>query len=116
MRLSPARIAAMLVIVASDATAQAPTYLAPAEVARVIADGRPWNVAAAGRPDARMTLNRDGTGTFGGPITMPVNWRFNGNAFCIETTFADTKCLQYKPIAGGYEGYANGKLDLTLKR
>jgi len=91
-------------------------FLLARDVVRAIADGRPWKGAAADGPSVRITLNKDGTGTFEGPLTMTISWQIKGEDFCIDVRIGGTKCLRFKPAAGGYEGYAGNKLDLTLKR
>lgn len=100
----------------APALAQAPEFLPVTEAIKRVADGKTWNGEGSGRPAAKITLNRDGTGTFEGPITMSISWERQGEDMCVNFKMAGTKCMRFRAIAGGYEGYITGKLDLKLTR
>ena len=110
---SIAHLAAAL-LVAPPADAQ--TVMAPAEAARILADGQPWSVTTSEGRKARMTLNRDGSGTFEGPITMGISWQIKAEDLCIDLKRAGNKCMRFRPTSGGYEGYRGAALDLTFTR
>jgi hypothetical protein len=90
--------------------------MAPSEAVKAIVDGRPWSAVPAGGPSAKITLKKDGTGTFEGPLTLSINWEVRGQEFCLILGFPGTKCVRFQRVENGFEGYAGGKLDLTLSR
>lgn len=95
--------------------AQAGEFLAPTEAVKVIIDGKPWSALSGEGRSATITLNRDGTGTLQGPITLSISWEVKGHDVCLNLK-VDLLCLRFRPIAGGYAGYKGQKLDLTLSR
>lgn len=102
-------------IAPTDVSAQTSEFLAPAEAVRVIMDGRPWSaLSGEGRP-AIITLNRDGTGTLVGPITLSISWEVKGQDVCLNLK-VDAMCIRFRPVAGGYAAYEGRKLNLTLSR
>jgi hypothetical protein len=101
---------------AIPAFAQSPQFLPADEAIKRVMDGRPWNGLTATGRNARITLNRDGTGTFEGPVTMSISWERKDEDICLNLKIAGTKCLRFRPITGGYEAYAANKLDLTFSR
>lgn len=96
--------------------ARAQSFMAPAEAARVLADGKPWSVTTGEGRKARITLNRDGSGTFEGPITMPIGWKTDGEDLCIDLKRAGARCLRFKATGAGYDGYRGDKVDLAFAR
>ncbi len=96
--------------------APTPQYLPTAEVVRQVMDGRPWNGLSASGRQARITLNKDGSGTFEGPMTMSISWTIKQNDICLNLGFAGTKCLRFVAIPKGYQAYNEGKVDLTFTR
>lgn len=107
-------LVAAALLVTPPAVAQ--SFMAPAEAARLLADGQPWSVTTSEGRKARMTLNRDGSGTFEGPITIGISWRVKAEDLCIDLKMAGNKCLRFRPTSGGYEGYRGAALDLTFTR
>lgn len=97
-------------------TAQQATYLPTAEAVGRVMDGKPWNGLTADGRKARITLNKDGSGTFEGPITMSISWERKGEDICLNLRMAGTKCVRFVAIANGYQAYNAGKLDLTFTR
>jgi hypothetical protein len=97
-------------------TAQQAIYLPTADAVRVVMDGRPWNGLTADGRKARITLNKDGSGTFESPITMSIIWEQRGQDICLNLRMAGTKCVRFIAIANGYQAYNAGKLDLTFTR
>lgn len=96
--------------------AQQVSYLPAADAVRRVMDGKPWNGLTSNGRNARITLNKDGSGTFEGPITMSISWERKGEDICLNLRMAGTKCLRFVAIANGYEAYNAGKLDLTFTR
>lgn len=104
-------------LLAGPATATAAADVVPAATAvKIIADGAPWSALTANGRRAKITLNRDGTGTFEGPITMSISWAVEKEFVCLNLMMAGRKCLQFRKVLSGYEGLADGKVDLTLSR
>jgi hypothetical protein len=111
----------MLVLLATlptsrPALAQTPEFLNPGDAVKAVVDGRPWSALTGNGRKARITLNKDGTGTFEGPLTLSITWEIKAADLCLKLGFPGTKCIRFRRIANGYEGYADGKLDLTLTR
>jgi hypothetical protein len=102
-------------MVPANAFAKPGEFLAPAEAVKVIMDGRPWSAVSGEGRRATLTLNRDGTGTFEGPITLSISWEVKGQNVCLYLK-VDTLCVRFRPVAGGYAAYEGEKLDLTLSR
>lgn len=103
-------------LVTAPVSAQAPEFLPVNQAVKVIADGNPWSALTANGRRAKITLNKDGTGKFEGPITLSISWEVEGQNLCIKLGMPGTKCLRFRQMASAYEGFAGGKLDLTLSR
>jgi hypothetical protein len=74
-----------------------------------VADGKPWNLMASKTKGGRLTLNADGTGTMAaGIMHTNVTWLQDGDFTCIKMGWMGQHCIQFVPIAGGYEGYEEG--------
>lgn len=91
-------------------------FLAPSQAVKVLMDGHPWLAEATNRPRAKMTLNADGTGLFEGPGTFPMSWEIKGQDICLNLRIAGVRCLRFRQVAGGFEGYMGQTLDLKLSR
>jgi hypothetical protein len=102
------------VMVAAPARAQ--DFLSPGEATRVLMDGRPWAAVTTDGRRAKITLNKDGTGSFEGPFTFSLTWEVRGRDVCLHISIAGTKCVRFQPVADGYAGYNGTTLDLTLTR
>lgn len=109
-------IAALLGIAMFGAVAAAETFLPPANAVKLLADGRPWSAVTADNRQARMTLRPDGTGSFEGPFTLPVAWSIKGQDVCFALGIVGTKCLRFRRIDGGLEGWQGAVADLKLTR
>lgn len=74
LRLATAAVAIFASIPVSAAEGQG--YLLPQKAAAILADGVPWSAHAPNGRTFKLTLNRDGTGSIGGPLmfTLSVNW------------------------------------------
>jgi hypothetical protein len=111
-----------LIVLASNAVssplaqAQAPDFLPANQAVKAMMDGRPWNGLTSEGRRAKFTFNKDGTGTFEGPITMSISWEQKADAVCLNLRMAGTKCFRFRAIAGGFEGYIGNKLDATFTR
>lgn len=102
----------------ASAPALAQQFLRPADAVRLIMDGRPWSAQASDGKTLKITLNRDGTGSAQGPMpfALSVSWEVKGEDVCLHIGPAGTKCVRFRQVAGGFEGFAGGRLDLTLQR
>jgi hypothetical protein len=116
MRFTYETVLLFSVLAVQPAIAQSPQFISAPDAIKVVMDGCPWNGLTADGRKARITLNKDGTGTFEGPITMSISWELKKDDICLNLKIAGTKCLRFRPIAGGYEAYNAGKLDLTFTR
>ena len=105
--------------IALPANAQLPPgFLPPAAAVKVIMDGRPWSAQTAEGRQMQATFNPDGTASMKGPMPFPMSatWKVKGEEICLETSVAGTKCLRFRPVPGGFEGWNGPKADITLKR
>lgn len=109
-------VLAIALLAATPLAAQAPPYIPVDQAVKIIADGGPWSALTANGRRAKLTLNKDGTGKFEGPITLSISWDVQGQNLCIRLGMPGTKCLRFRQVANAFEGYADGKLDLTLSR
>lgn len=98
-------------------TEQTP-FLTSAQVSRFIMDGKPWSAQASDGKRLTITLNRDGTGSAQGPMpfAMSVTWEAKGETICIQTGPGGTKCVRFRRVPGGFEGWNGNLLDLKLTR
>lgn len=86
-------------------------------LARQLADGRPWSLAAAGGRSAILTLNPDGSGTIKGPpIPISPSWRETPAGMCLNLGPAGERCVTLRRIDNGFEGYKDGMLELRMTR
>ena len=113
-------LAAAAIAGASPAAGQspAPEFLAPTQAVRVIMDGRPWSAQVSDGKNLKITLNKDGTGSAQGPMpfALPVSWEIKGDAVCLHVGPAGTKCVRFRQVAGGFEGWKGNQVDLKLTR
>lgn len=114
MARSSLALVAALTIGSVPATAQ--SFMPLHEATRAVADGKPWSVTTSEGRQAKMTLNSDGSGKFEGPITMTITWQINGEEMCLNLKMAGTKCLRFRAIKGGYQGFQGQAVDLTFVR
>ena len=91
-------------------------FLSPTQAVHVLADGQPWSVATADGKRANMTFNKDGTGSFEGPITLSTSWEIKGQEICVNLRIAGVKCLRFRRVVSGLEAYQGSTLDLRLSR
>ncbi len=99
-------------------TGQGGDFPAPAQVAKSLIDGRPWKVSSADGNSGSLTLNPDGTGSMKGPMpwALSSSWEIKGREICISVSIGGTKCLLFRQVAGGFEGWRNNKVDIKLSR
>lgn len=116
MRLGISLVTLSALLTTSPAAAQAPEFLSPNDAVKLIMDGRPWNSVRADGRKAKITLNRDGTGTAEGPITFSISWEIKQEDICINLRMAGIKCVRFRPVAGGYQSFSAGNLDATFTR
>lgn len=85
---------------------------------QLIADGQPWTGLVADGKRATITLNKDGTGSLKGPMPMALSiaWQIKGPDVCLDISIAGTKCLRFRQVAGGFEGWAGNAVDMKLSR
>jgi hypothetical protein len=113
-----ARLAFAVFMLASQAAAQVPetAFVPVARAVELLADGRPWSAVAAEGRRAQIVLQKDGTGTFAGPMTLSIAWRVEGETLCLAIPVAGTRCLRFREIAGGVQGFRDSRPDLALTR
>jgi hypothetical protein len=109
------RLAALLAPIAIATPIVAQEFLPVEQAAKLLSDSRPWAAVKDGR-NARLTFAPDGTGSFEGPVTMPISWSVKGQEICMELRFAGAPCLRFRRIAGGLLGYSGKAEDLRLTR
>lgn len=102
--------------IATSGVAAAQPFLPPPEAIKILADGGPWTAQVSGGMKAKITFNKDGTGVFEGPLTLPTTWAIKGDAICLNLRVASTKCLRFRQTKGGLEGWEGDKLDIRLTR
>lgn len=117
-RIEAISLAALVTSVATPAAGQNPQFLAPAQAVQVLMDGQPWSAQAANGRNIKITLNKDGTGSAQGPMPFPlsVSWEVKGEAVCLNVGPAGTKCLRFRKVADGFEGWLGNQVDLRLTR
>lgn len=96
----------------------APSFLAPAQAVRIIMDGQPWSAQSADGKNLKITLNKDGTGSAKGPMpfALTVAWEIKDESVCLTLGPAGTKCVRFRQVAGGFEGWNGSQVDLKLVR
>lgn len=114
---------AMAIASATGLSASSPAYgqvaaefLSPTQAVQVLADGRPWSATTADGKRANMVFNKDGTGSFEGPITLSTSWEIKGQEICVNLRIAGVKCLRFRRVVSGLEAYQGPTLDLRLSR
>lgn len=103
---------------AAIAQIPAPAFLAPEQAVRIVMDGRPWSAQSADGKNLTITLNKDGSGSAKGPMPFPlsISWEIKGQDICLNVGPGGVKCVRFRPIAGGLEGWKGNQLDLKLTR
>lgn len=113
-------VATSIFAVLCPAAAQpsAPSFLPPAQAVRLIMDGRPWTAQSTDGKTMKMTLNKDGSGSAQGPMpfALPISWEVKSEAVCFNLGPAGTKCVKFRQVGNGFEGWNGAKLDLKLTR
>lgn len=113
-----------LVVAAMAVLAVIPTFAAdeqdflPAQtVIAAIPDGAPWSAEAPNGRTFKLTLNKDGTGSIRGPLffSLSTKWEMKGDAMCLSNTMI-SKCLRFREIPGGFQGWEGDKPDLKFSR
>ncbi|MFT4182200.1 MAG: hypothetical protein QM636_09825 [Rhizobium sp.] len=117
MHLGPAALAAAILAASPVFAAEGPAYLAPQKAAGILADGNPWLADAPDGKTLKVTLNKDGTGSIRGPLpfTLSVTWTIKGETMCISGKMG-TKCLRFREVPGGLQGWDGDKPDLKFGR
>jgi hypothetical protein len=96
--------------VASAQTVPVATPLAPAVLAKGLADSKPWNWTVPDGKAGKMTFMPGGKAVLYGPITMNIGWAVKGQEFCIAMgMMLGTKCLTATAVKGGYQTFQKGK-------
>jgi hypothetical protein len=120
MRLTTALLAtALSSITVTPTTAQQPAeFMTPQQAIKGVMDGRPWLATTAEGRDMQATFNADGSASIKGPFPVPMSgsWVVKGQDICLTVSMAGTKCLRFRTVAGGFDGWVGGKPDLTLRR
>lgn len=50
------------------------------------------------------------------PFALTVAWEIKGEAVCLSLGPAGTKCVRFRQVAGGFEGWNGSQVDLKLTR
>jgi hypothetical protein len=80
-------------------------------------DGRAWSMQTSGGRSGQITLFADGTGTLNdGPMGLKLKWRAKGEIFCMKPGPMRERCVQMKSVDGGFDGYRDDKIDVSLRR
>lgn len=110
-------LAAATILLPAHGRAQGQSYLAPQAAAAALANGTVWSAAAPNGRNFKLTLNKDGTGRIRGGLPFPVSikWAVKGEAVCLTGTMI-SKCLRFREIPNGLQGYVDDKPDLKLTR
>lgn len=120
LKLSAVAVAAAAFGAARPVAAQSTvsSFLAPQQAVGVIMDGKPWSAKSGDGRNLTITLNKDGTGSTKGPMpfALSVSWEIKGEAICLHVGPAGTKCVRFRQVAGGFEGWNGNQLDLKLTR
>jgi hypothetical protein len=92
-------------------------FLPPQSAATVLADGQPWSALDPDGKTLKFTLRPDGTGSIRGPLpfTLSVTWEVKGDAMCISGKMG-TRCLRFREVPGGLQGWDGDKPDLKFSR
>lgn len=73
-------LAAFVATLALGTPAAGKDYLPAALAVAALADGRSWTGQRPGGASVRLTLRRDGSGRFEGPLTRETRWTVQGEA------------------------------------
>ncbi|OWV85272.1 hypothetical protein ATY78_26030 [Rhizobium sp. R635] len=113
------RLAALAVaaLAASPSFSQQEQFLPSPKAAAILADGAPWSALAPDGKTLKFTLNKDGTGSIRGPMpfTLSVTWTVKDDAMCISGKMG-TRCLRFRSVPGGLQGWDGDKPDLKFSR
>jgi hypothetical protein len=101
---------------AAAAHAQSPGFVSAGDAMQRLADGQPWAALTPEGRRAAIVFANDGTGQFRGPLTLSLTWRVVGETLCLDISIFGRKCLRLREVPGGYQGWLDDKLDLTLTR
>jgi hypothetical protein len=115
LRIATAAVAILAATPSFAAEGQA--YLPPQQAAAILADGAPWSADAPNGRSFKLTLNKDGTGKIKGPLlfALSVGWSVKGDTMCLKNMMI-SKCLRFREIPGGLQGWNGDKPDLKLSR
>lgn len=72
-------------------------------------DAKPWAMTASKTKGGKITFNPDGTGTIDvGIMRMNITWSQKGPVTCIKMGVMGMHCVNFIPVAGGFEGNEQG--------
>ncbi|NKQ85621.1 hypothetical protein [Rhizobium ruizarguesonis] len=110
-----ARLCALILTSSSSFAAQA--YVSPQKAAAILADGQPWSALAPNGKTLKVILKKDGTGSIRGPVpfALSITWAVQGDAMCLAGKMG-TRCLRFREISGGLQGWDGDKPDLKFSR
>ncbi|KAA3450319.1 hypothetical protein C7I87_11805 [Mesorhizobium sp. SARCC-RB16n] len=117
MKLLAAATSVPLLASGASFAAQEQAFLAPQKAAAILADGSPWSADTPDGKTLKFTLKKDGTGSIRGPMpfTLSITWTVRGDAMCI-TGKMGTKCLRFRDVPRGLQGWDGDKPDLKFSR
>jgi hypothetical protein len=112
------RVAALCAaILVSSPSFAVQAFLSPQKAAALLADGQPWSALAPDGKTLKVILKKDGTGSIRGPLpfALSITWSVQGDAMCIAGKMG-TRCLRFREISGGLQGWDGDKPDLKFSR
>lgn len=112
-----AAMAGLLTATPQVAAQPAAPFLPPDVAVARLVDGRAWSATTGDGKRMSVTFNRDGTSSLSGPMPLAIQatWVAKGEAICLSGPMG-AKCLRFRQIAAGYEGWLGDKLEMTLAR
>jgi hypothetical protein len=119
MKTNPWLATALLAILTSNPSfaAEEQAFLSPQKAAAMLADGHPWSAETPDGKTLKFTLKQDGTGSIRGPMpfTLSVTWAVKDDKICISGKMG-TRCLMFRDVPGGLQGWDGDKKDLRFRR
>ncbi|WP_028731447.1 hypothetical protein [Rhizobium leguminosarum] len=118
MKRYPRLAGAVIAVLAASPSFSAQKQFLPSEkAAAILADGAPWSALAPDGKTLKFTLKKDGTGSIRGPLPfmLSITWTVKGDAMCISGKMG-TRCLRFRSVPGGLQGWDGEKPDLKFSR
>lgn len=106
-----------IVLAIPNLTSAEEGFLSPQIISSLITDGEPWISESPNGRKFNLFLNKDGTGKIEGPLffNLSAMWKIKGEEICLSTAMMD-KCLRFKEVSEGFQGWVGEKPDMKLSR